>query len=102
MGIGEFIMAIKTIYEIITVIKAILEELEIDQKDIESAMKNLKEFCEGPLVDAIADVVNDLAESCAKLIKDALDFMDILETDVKDHEKKNKEGAELLKEALYK
>lgn len=101
MNIGELVLAVKEIYELIVIIKDIFKELEIDEKDIEDTLKSLKEYCEGPLVDAIGDVVNELAKNCSELIKDAIELFDSIEKNVREIEKTDGEGAKLLKEALY-
>ena len=101
MGFGEMLVAAKEIYELIKIIKEIITELDIDQKDVENALKKLKEFCEGPLVEAVENVVNKLMEHCSELIRDFMDLFDGMDRDVKEIEKTDKEGAELLKSALY-
>ena len=76
MGFGELLIAAKEIYELIKIIKEIIQELDIDQKDVENALKKLKDFCEGPLVDAVENVVNKLMQYCKELIQDFNDLFD--------------------------
>lgn len=100
MGFGELVVAATEVYQLIKTIKDILDELDIDEKDVEEALKKLKEACEGPLVDAIGHVVDELMKYCSQLIKDFLDLFNIMEKDIKDIEKTDEEGAKLLREAL--
>lgn len=100
MGIGEIILAIGEVIELIKIIKDLFKELGIDEKDAQEALKNLKEYCEGPLVDAISDVVNDLIKNCKELIESSINFFEMFEKDVKEIEKTDAEGAKLLREAL--
>ena len=101
MGFGELLVAAKEIYELIKLIKEIIDLLDIDQKDAENALKKLKEFCEGPLVDAVENVVNKLMQHCKELIQDFNNLFDGMDRDIKEIEKTDREGAELLKSALY-
>ena len=101
MGIGEILIAAKEIYEIIKIVKEILKELDIDQKDVKNALNSLKEVCEGTLVEAIDTVVDGLTTACKELIDNFTQLFDILDRDVKEIETSDSEGSKLLKEALH-
>ena len=101
MGIGEILIAAKEIYELIKIIMEILDLLDIDEKDAEEALKKLKECIEGPLAEAIGDVVNELIKACSNLIEDFKTLFNTMTKDVEEITNADSEGAKLLKEALH-
>ena len=99
-SLGEIYAALSTVYELIKIIKDIFDEMDITEKDIENALKDLKEAVEGSLVDTLEKVVNGLMAASKQLIEAFQSLFDGMEENIKNIEKTDKEGADLLKSAL--
>lgn len=100
MGFGQLLVATGEAYQIIKNVVEIIKLLGIDQEDAEKAMKTLKEFCEGTLVDVLEDVVEKLTKACKELIANFTELFENMDKDIKEIEKTDKDSAELLKSAL--